>query len=578
MKFNLRELKIINLLQTNTYTVNEMSELLNISSKTLKSDIEHINSSLIEYQSEVKVVNKVISFSSIYPVAHWKNIVRLNMTASEEDIILVRMLSKFEYIPMVDLASELYISKSKLEKIIATSPKLNKYIDKKRNVGIGSSADVDERIRICLEVLLPYVDDLNYLVTARAIVNQTTDDLITIEQFQTYISIFDKVLEQIDNLSDYECKIIILLIILSIHIYQKDEQYAIELISKYVNAKKADEDLNYIVELAIRTTFANNNINISNPKLLSFCVNHICSAMANVMSSTIDQEMELRVKTEFSFAYSIASQVLDSLTKSLNIDFLENEICYVAMYVQSLIRIDNVQKPFQVLIVCQYGMSVSNYIQVWIEQNIKLPIEFTISSILNYNNNINSNQYHLILTTIENLESHNKNIIYLSSIPVPSELEEAKLKIHKVYNERLIESFFDITNIHSVDIEQLDKIYDHIKNDFNGVSDSFIEAMRIRTDEGLTNVNGVIIMHSDGSTITNNKLLVYKLDNPVVVNDEDVRMIFVFAFTQDFIKQYNNIIKQIYKVLYLDQYVSALYETTTTDQFLWILKNQIRNK
>lgn len=578
MKFSLRELKVINLLQTKSYSIKEMSDLLNINPKTLKADIEHINNSLVEYQSEIKITQKIVSFSSIYPVAHWKNIVRLNMTASEEDIILVRVLSKIEYIPMVDIANELYISKSKLEKIIATSPKLNKYLDKKRNVGIGIQADIDERIRICLEVLLPYVDDLNYLVTARAIVNQTTDDIITVEEFQTYITIFDKVLEQIDNLSDYECKISILLIILSIHIYHKDEEYAITLIRNYVNAKKADTDLDYIVELAIRTTFANNNINISNPKLLSFCVNHICSAMTNLMPYAIDQEMELRIKTEFSFAYNIAQQILDSLTKSLNIDFLENEVCYVAMYAQSLIRIDNIQKPFQVLIVCQYGMSVSNYIQVWIEQNVKLPIEFTISSILNYNNSINSSEYHLILTTIENLESHNKNIIYLSSIPVPSELEEAKLKIHKVYNERLVESFFDITSIHLVDIKTLDDIYHHIKKDFSGVSAAFIDAMKKRTDEGLTNVNGVIIMHSDGSTITDNKLLIYKLSTPVTVGNEQVRMIFVFAFTQDFIKQYNNIIKQIYKVLYLDQYVSALYETTATNQFQWILKNQIRNK
>lgn len=578
MKFSLRELKVINLLQTKSYSIKEMSDLLNINPKTLKADIEHINNSLVEYQSEIKITQKIVSFSSIYPVAHWKNIVRLNMTASEEDIILVRILSKIEYIPMVDIANELYISKSKLEKIIATSPKLNKYLDKKRNVGIGIQADIDERIRICLEVLLPYVDDLNYLVTARAIVNQTTDDIITVEEFQTYITIFDKVLEQIDNLSDYECKISILLIILSIHIYHKDEEYAITLIRNYVNAKKADTDLDYIVELAIRTTFANNNINISNPKLLSFCVNHICSAMTNLMPYAIDQEMELRIKTEFSFAYNIAQQILDGLTKSLNIDFLENEVCYVAMYAQSLIRIDNIQKPFQVLIVCQYGMSVSNYIQVWIEQNVKLPIEFTISSILNYNNSINSSEYHLILTTIENLESHNKNIIYLSSIPVPSELEEAKLKIHKVYNERLVESFFDITSIHLVDIKALDDIYHHIKKDFSGVSAAFIDAMKKRTDEGLTNVNGVIIMHSDGSTITDNKLLIYKLSTPVTVGNEQVRMIFVFAFTQDFIKQYNNIIKQIYKVLYLDQYVSALYETTTTNQFQWILKNQIRNK
>ncbi len=577
MNFSLRELKIINLLQSGSYDSEKLATQLAITSKTLKADINHINLALKEYESAIVIENKQIKFESIYPPVHWKNIVRLNIVVSEEDLILLRVLEKFEYIPMVELANELYMSKSKLEKVIATSPKLNEYVSRKRNVGIGVDLDFKQRINISASLLLPYIDDLNYLVTARAVINQVTDKQISVEQFQKYIRVFNAIISQIGNATDYECKLTIVIVILSLHVYKQDQQFTQKLITEYINHDSSDERLRYVVELTIRTIFADNNINISNDKLLQFCINHIEGAISNKLSSTISQDMELAIKSEFSFAYNIASQILTGIERELSTDFGQSEICYVAMYVQSLIRNDEAVR-FKVLLVCQYGMSVSNYIQVWIEQNIKLPIDFTISSILNYNTNIKSNDYNLILTTIDNLEATTNNVLYLSSIPLPNELSEAKAKIIKAYNDALANSFFAINTIHRLQIDNIEQIYAKIESDFSGSNKEFIEKMAKRTRQGLTNVNGVIILHSDGTLITDNRMLIYKLDKPIVVDGEVVKMIFVFAFTAEFIKQYNNIIKQIYRVLYSDQYVSALYETTSDNQFMWIFRNQIRNR
>lgn len=232
-----------------------------------------------------------------------------------------------------------------------------------------------------------------------------------------------------------------------------------------------------------------------------------------------------------------------------------------------------------VLIVCQYGLSVSHYIQTWIERNINLDLNFEISSVLNYwNIKDASKKYDLIVTTIDNLEVDGTNLIKVDTVPLDSQLLQVKNKITNVYFQNQMNSFFSNNTLKQIKINEIDQMYEIISNDFKHANNQFIDAMRKRTEAGLSIVNGVVIMHSDGTLITDNRLLIYKLDEPITYNGEAVKMIFVFAFTTEFIERFNSVIKQIYRVIYSEQYVHALYETKTDKQFMWILRNQIREK
>lgn len=579
MRFTPRESKIINSLQDRNQSVKQLASDYNVGIKTIKSDIQNINSKIDSYNSEIMISEGSVKFISIYSAVHWKNIVKLNQTVEEEDLIFLKLLFKEGYIAMSDFAAELFISKSKLEKMLCSSPNLNTYVSKKRNVGIGVELGVEHKLSLAISILLPYVDDLNYLVTARALVQQIGDSEITFEQFNRYVDVFNLRITKFSNITDKECKILILLILIGNHLMSLEESQINKLIERYINNEDSNEKLRHVIEADVKQVLKENNILEISSSFLESVVNHIENVTQNHYSNTIEPAMELRLKSEYSYAYAIASELYKRLCITLSVDIEDYEKSYLALYVQSIINEAKDVQNLNVLIVCQYGMSVSHYIQTWIERNLSLSLNFQISSVLNYwNIQEATKKYDLIITTIDNLEGDSSNIIKVDTIPLDEQLTIVKQKIVNVHFQKQINSFFSSNTLKQIKIDCIDQMYNIIKQDFHHANSRFLEAMRRRTDEGLSNVNGVIIMHSDGTLITENRLLIYKLETPISYHQNEVKMIFVFAFSTEFIERFNGVIKQIYRIIYAEQYVNALYETTTDKQFMWIFKNQIKGK
>lgn len=549
--------------------------MCNVSSKTIKNDISSINEKISSYDSSIDVDHNVAVFNSIYNSVHWHNIVKLNQSIDEEDLIFLKLIIKTDYIAMSDFASEVFMSKSKLEKLIATNPNLNRYLDKKRNVGIKVDCDIEIKIKLLITTLLPYVDDLNYLVTSRALIQQVTESDITIESFKSSIDTFNMYVARLGNITDNECKILILLILINNQLLETNnlDNY----IDLYISSDQSDEKVKLIISNIVKEILEANNIRDLDSKLYLGLINHLSYATMNRYPNTIEDDMELRLKQEHSYTYNIALELYKKLCISLGADIPRYEINYITMYIQSLINTSVQNQKFRLLIVCQYGLSVSHYIHSWIEKHVELELEIAVSSVLNFwKLQSNLNEIDLVVTTIENLEVNSDKLIKVDTIPLESQLYAVRNKIINSNFQKQMDSFFDSKSINTIDIKNIEQVYEMISNDFKGSNSKFLDAMKARTEEGLSNVNGVIIMHSDGSLITENRLIIYKLKTPIDYDGEVVRMIFVFAFTTEFIEQFGSVIKQIYKVIYAKEYVSALYETTTDNQFMWMLKNQIK--
>ncbi len=577
MHLTARESNIVLILQMKSCNLEWLANELNISVKTLKNDITNINRKISSFDSKIIVNHLQVSFSTIYSPIHWKNIIKLNMTIEEQEYVFLKLLFKTDYIAMADFAQEVYISKSKLEKMIATSPLLNEYISRKRNVGIAIEVDLERQISLAISTLLPYVDDLNYLVTARALVQQLTDQEIKIEQFKASVATFNQVVANHKTITDNECKILILLILISEHLFKLDEQQINQLIHQFISDGQSDQQIKIILERQIRETLLANNLTEIDQRIIESLVVHLENAITSPFANTINDQMELRIKSQYSYAYNLATELYNAICKLLSIELEDYEKNYIAMYVQSLVNNNSNNQKMQILIVCQYGMSVSNYIQVWIERNIDIPLKFKICSVLSYwNIQDQVSDYDVVITTIDNLEVDNTNVIQVDSIPLEYQLQELKTKVLNTHFQKQINNFLSSNSLKQIDISSIDEMYNLIQTDFHHGNRAFIEAMKKRTDQGLSNVNGVIIMHSDGSLITEDHLLIYKLKQPIMYNNEQVKMIFVFAFSTDFLEKFSSVIKQIYRVIYSEQYVSALYETATDKQFMWIFRNQIK--
>lgn len=578
MKFTARESKILTSIQDKQVAVEEIARINNVSKRTVKSDIISLNNKIAEYDSKIILESGILRFKTIYSSVHWKNIVRLNLSIEEVDLILLKLLFKTDYIAMSDFATELYMSKSKLEKLIVTNPTLNENIIKKRNVGIAIEANSEKKLLLAISTLIKYVDDLNYLVTARVLVQQIGDFEITIEKFNQSVSKFDGFVSSHPKITDKECKILILVLLITEHILKLEESSINKFINNFINPNQINDKISFIIENEIREILALNNITKVDPSTLSKMVSHIENSSAKKYPNTIGEEMEHRLKQEYSYAYSIASELYNRLNITLGINLAKYEENYLTLYIQSLITQNKQYQNLNILIVCQYGVSVSHHIQRWIEVNVELPLNFKISSVLNFwSIKETTRNFDLIVTTIDNLEVGSTTVIKVDTVPLTSQLQTIKHKIMNTHFQKQMNNFFNNNILKQINAQTIEEIYPIIDKDLAQVNSEFLEAMKKRTDEGLTNVNNIIIMHSDGSLITENRLLIYKLNTPLNYMNEEVKMIFVFAFTVKFIEEFNSVIKQIYRIIYSEQYVKALYETTTDTQFMWIFKNQIKS-
>lgn len=579
MKFTSRESNIIIIIQDSNYSLSQLATNFKVSTKTIKSDLARINQKISSYDSMITITNNQVGFKSIYPPVHWKNIVKLNRTIEEEDLIFLKLLFKTDYIPMSDFAAELYISKSKLEKLIQSVPNLNQYVVRRRNLGIAVELEIAQKLKLAISTLVPYVDDLNYLVTARALIQQVSEVDINFDDFNLYIKQFNYRINQLPNITDQECKILILLILISNHILNLTTEEVNQLVAEYINDEQSSIKLKAVIEAKVREVLSANNVTTNDQRFITSLTAHIDNVINNHYPNTIEPQMELRLKTEYSYAYSIATELYNRLSVLLSVDLPVYEKNYLALYIQSVINSNNQAQAMNLLIVCQYGMSVSHYIQAWIEQNLNIPLNFKISSVLNYwQIKDPANSYDVIITTIDNLELQSANLIKVETIPLEQQLLAVKQKIINVHFQKQINSFFSNKTLKQITISELDEVYPIINKDFKGGNPKFLTAMKKRTNEGLSNVNGVIIMHSDGTLITENRLLIYKLKQPLCYQQGEVKMIFVFAFTTEFIERFNSVIKQLYRIIYSEQYVHALYETKTDEQFMWIFRNQIKDK
>ncbi len=579
MRFTVRESKLLNVVQNENLEINEVAKSFNVSTKTIKTDINKINEKIMQYESQIIVKNNVIYFESIYPLVHWKNIIRLNQTIEQVDLIFLKLLFLDDYITMIDFANELYMSKSKLEKMLASSPKLKKYVKKKRNVGIKIDLNLEDTLENALSTLIPYVDDLNYFVISRSLIMQVTETDVSIEQFKQYIDIFEQKVSSYEKVSDMDCKIIFLIILITLHQLELEEQMIDKFIGKYILTQNNNEKIRKIIKQNIIETLNENNIDITNNLFIDNLTLHIENSFKNSYINTVNSAMELRLKTEYSYAYSIAKHLYDKIRVTLNVDIAEYEINYISLYIQSLINKSSGKNKLQILIVCQYGLSVSNYIQVWLEENISFPLEFEICSVLDFRKKYEVvSNYNVIVTTIDNLEIESEKLIKVDTVPLDDQLFEVKKKIDEIYFTQQMKIFLEQSKVKTINVKSLDEINNLLNEDLAISNKRFIDEMKKRTEKGLTCVNGVMIMHSNGQLITTNKLVVYKLENPIIYDNNQIKLIFVLALTVDFIKRHNIVIRQLYKVIYSEEYVCALYESTTDKQFMWILKNQIKGR
>lgn len=169
--FEQRKKLIIEILieNENIINVDTLCDILNVSKKTLYNDIVKINFGLTKEKSQVLLQNKNVTFHTSFDKTYWHTFLKMDATIDEKDKLQLILLITDEYITQDKLAEQMFISRSKVTKLIKLIELEPLVWNNKKNNGIKiQGAVLDKHCKI-IEILEEYIDDYNYIDSTKQV-------------------------------------------------------------------------------------------------------------------------------------------------------------------------------------------------------------------------------------------------------------------------------------------------------------------------------------------------------------------------------------------------------------------------
>lgn len=413
MRLTKREIHIMQILFQGQTSLDKMCKMLEVSEKTLRIEVKKINSSVSCYETMILISNGIAKLESVYSTVHWRNILKLNLAINDEDYVFLKLAFKNEWISMADFANEIYISKAKLEKLIHYSPLLKNSVRGIRNLGIRLKLEHFEKINSVIAVMLPYIDDLNYLVTSRVLINQMIDNIITIKRYKELTVTFNQFIDNTGLISDIECKVVFLLMLLKEAGLEVNAEDYLKL--SFSPIQYEDE----IFKKKVKLILAHHDFYDYDEGLIDELQKYIYETYSHKFFPQLPIIVGEQILTDYKLGYELAEDVLKLLDNSLK---GEQTRYYITLYIQSIINQCRSRQEIKILVISSYGSLFFNYIEVWLKAEINSNIKIEKWSILQYWQQKDETKckffdYDLVITTVSNLEIGKTKLYKLNRLP-----------------------------------------------------------------------------------------------------------------------------------------------------------------
>ena len=545
----------------------ELSKKLEITEKTLNTDIKKINQFLKIYESELIIKNKYILLNSMYGKIDWINILKINSNISDADRIMVTLLLEKNTITIGEIAENTYLSRSKVEKILKSFDIKPLTWNNKRNSGLNICGSDLMKLILCIDILESYVDDLNYIVTTKLVIQKIFNIYIDSKEFEKIVNLHYSYLDKYERMNEIKVKkLFILLTISNLFDYDYEQNYA-----DYVQKFTFNADTNNILKKDINEVLTINNINYDVNNITYIQLYEHLNKLINHFEVREAIKLDTNLESRFTYAYQISKQILNKY----NIKDV-NELELVTIYIQTLIDKTKIKTSYiDINIVSQHSNSITEYISTKILDNINLEIKFhrySISEILNNCEMIG----HITITTLSNLELI--NTFYVNPIPSDEEIIKLclmiknKITLLKV-NDLIDEKYFSID--FSNDFNHLkNNIYKLIKQN-NLVDDGFFESFEERLNMDFSVVNESIFLHGNTNYVLDNKILVFLIKDGIEYQNQKIKIVFVILLTNEYLNSDSKLIKNIYKILMQKESIEILLGSSNVNYLKYSLNSNI---
>lgn len=579
----------------NNVTYADICKELNISEKTLK---EYLDEILYELKcvKDIKIIIKpgegIKVEGNLAKIIDDIEINRdyISDKDSREVYVLSRLLQTNNYIKIIDLAEEMYISRSTLENTLREIrerkiPKGLTYVSNRNGIKIEGS-DIVKR-KMLTSVMKFYwgglvADDKELRI--KIDINYNNSNFIDSEVMEKLTDIInDFIKENNIFITEYEYQSLIIHIAIAIErikngnylhssdkleinesktaaslINQIEEEFKIifpvlekDYIAIHMNAiekkviyKKSKKtnlvDLEYKNELIeiIENTIINKNNNI---KALNNMILHLNAAIRRLkLNVTIKNPYKIDIKKGYPLAFSQSVTLGRRLEQRFSIKLNEDELSFIALHIQMISSIKE-DDEYTVVLVCSSGYGTSKFLEQRILNKFKDKIK--INRVLSIGEYLNTDIIEdLVISTIP-IENSETPVIVVS--PMLNEVDVKKIESKVSYEEfenKYIENneFINLISLSMIKISN--KYNENYKGVLKYITDKLLESglaekgildnVLQREELSSTALDDFSMPHSNIEYIKQPIIYVYINENGIDWDGDIVYVVFFFGLNQ----------------------------------------------
>ncbi|WP_172398360.1 BglG family transcription antiterminator [Gilliamella apicola] len=597
------------LLKKEPILIKDIASTINVSERTIRTDISNLNDYLINKNAKIKLIRQkgyILDCEDEKKIIDWwgnfnktEGYSLLGSLKERQNYLFALLLNELKYYSVYELMEHLCISKNTLymylKNIRKTLSNYNLKLINNTNTGFKVIGTEYDKRKAILDLFL--INDLqSYLVgftdlEKLFLTNIDLDLLKTLESKHLYsLQLLDsdfyhkniistialaiarvkegltinEISIEVPKLMDHALDAIYLFLkeienSFSITLPINEINYFILTLSINVprlikNPKNHPSESSIIVDELLTSIYETSNLNWTKDKILfEDLVNHIENF---IKISSINKERKNPILStiinSFPFAYSLSLTHLGVIGKKYNIFFSEDEVGYIALHIAGAIERHKAKtQQLNVIIVCGGGFAMSKIIESKI--NKKFPNKFNIKKTYSYAEFQLSNisDIDLTITTLP-FTQENTPTVYIDMSNIDKAIDDLKYYLTDDQINNNVMQLFNPENFYYFDTDKLSKKDLLVKmavdlEKQNIVSADFVSSVLERESLQTTLINDVIAIPHSMTMIANRSRVSVAIFPNGIQWEKDKKCNFIFLLAIS--KTDNEITNNLYDLI-----------------------------
>lgn len=559
------------LIEKNPCAISDICLYLSISKPTLRSDIEHINAEIADYDVELLYLdNARIGFNDLSNALKLFKIIDSLIEMSLTSQMQLYLLLKNQTVPLQEIADELFVSKSKIVNVANQLLSFSAGLVHSSRHGYYFIDNSQIREDVFISLLAPYFKGNNFEEEYRLFCSKKFD-------LTPYISpdLINQATAEANDLKDTS-EIV------------KDHSITKLFLSTIFGATKHEEQ-----KLLNKNTF-NNPLS----QKLALIENQAHYQIVHAMLTSIDhflgtcfsededlikglmvhidftwkeyrdqigpvESLEfMDIKKQYPLSYESAVIASQHLSENYQVKFDTNDLTYLSIHFQNSLEKKKRKKTYlNTVIITPYGLTAGKLIDNQLSQHFENIQTVDITSYSDFLFKEYAEPIDLVLS-LSYIEDCPFPVIYLPLVLTDNVISDIDRFIKNKKYDYLVESIMNqAIIIEKSQIKSPIAAIQLLSGELlrvDAINQEYLNSVIEREELSATSLKGVAVPHGNISHVKQNRLAILKLETPLNWESFQVDWIFMLAITEETMKSNTHFFNNFYRVIAKNMFYISL--------------------